>query len=392
MKKIILVRYGEIILKGLNRPVFEGVLIKNIRRALVGLGEVKVLKSQARIFIEPQSDDYDFNEATERLKKVFGIVSLSLVWKINTDFEEIKSHGLMMVKELVKKTGFSTFKVMTKRGNKRFPMESPHISAEIGSYLLESIPDLKVDLHNPSFTLFIEVREHTYIYSEIILAHGGLPTGTNGRALLLLSGGIDSPVAGWMIGKRGVTIEAVHFYSYPYTSERSKEKVIDLAKILSGYCHEINLHIVPFTAIQEEINQKAPHDQMTILMRRTMMKISEIIAKNKNLQALITGESIGQVASQTIQGLAVTNAAVDIPVFRPLIGMDKNDIIVLARKIDTFETSILPYEDCCTAFIAKHPKTKPHLDEILELEQNLNLENLIDIAIKDTEIKSITRF
>jgi thiamine biosynthesis protein ThiI len=390
MKKIILIRYGEIILKGLNRPAFERMLIRNIKKTLKGLGEVRVIKSQARIYIEPEKEDFDFDEATERLVKVFGIVSLSIVWKIDTDFEEIKSNSLKMVEELVRKTGYSTFKVTTKRGNKRFPMKSPEISAEIGAYILDSISNLSVDLHNPSFTLFVEVRDYTYIYSEIIPAQGGLPTGTSGKALLLLSGGIDSPVAGWMMGKRGLEIEAIHFFSYPYTSERSKEKVIELARILSSYCFEINLHIVPFTEIQEKIYQNAPHDQMTILMRRTMMKISEIIAKNRRGLALITGESLGQVASQTIQGLSVTNEAVSMPVFRPLIGMDKNEVIALARKINTFETSILPYEDCCTTFVAKHPDTKPNLDEILMLEQGLQLDDLINLAVQNTELQKIS--
>ncbi|HHW30778.1 MAG TPA: tRNA 4-thiouridine(8) synthase ThiI [Clostridiaceae bacterium] len=391
MKKIILVRYGEIILKGLNRPSFESALVKNIKRTLYGLGEMKVEKSQARIFIEPMSDEFDFDGAVEKLTRVFGIVSLSIVWKIETDFEVIKEYSLRVVNELVGETGYSTFKVMAKRGNKRFPIQSPEIGAKIGAHILSSIPGLSVDLYNPQFTLFIEVREHTYIYSEIIPAQGGLPTGTSGKALLLLSGGIDSPVAGWMMGKRGLEIDAIHFYSYPYTSERAKEKVIELARILSTYCFDIHLHIVPFTAIQEEINFNAPHNQMTIIMRRAMMKIAEAIAKNTGSLALITGESLGQVASQTIQGLAVTNNAVSMPVFRPLIGMDKNEVVALARKINTYETSILPYEDCCTTFVAKHPDTRPQLDKILKLEKELQLDNLIEEAVKNTEIIILTR-
>jgi thiamine biosynthesis protein ThiI len=391
MDKIILVRCGEIMLKGLNRPVFESILVKNIKRALYGLGEANVIKSQGRIFVEPKNSEFDFDEAIERLTRVFGIVSLSIVWKVETDFNTIKEYSLNAVKNILSKSNYSTFRVMTKRGNKRFPMQSPEISAEIGAHILSSVPNLKVDLHKPQFTLFIEVREYTYIYSEIIPAHGGLPTGTSGKAMLLLSGGIDSPVAGWMMGKRGMEIDAVHFYSYPYTSERSKEKVIELARILSTYCFDIRLHIVPFTAIQEEINFNAPHSQMTIIMRRVMMKISETIANKNGALALITGESLGQVASQTIQGLAVTNDAVKMPVFRPLIGMDKNEVVDLSRKIDTYETSILPYEDCCTTFVAKHPDTKPKLDKILELEKELQLDNLIYDAVKNTEIILITR-
>lgn len=392
MKKIILVRYGEIILKGLNRPVFEDKLVNNIKKALYPYGKVDVIKSQGRIFVEPLTDDYEFDAALERLTRVFGIVSVSPVWKIDTDFEEMKSRSLELVRDLISKKaaeGTLTFKVETKRGNKRFPMESPEISMELGGYILENITQLKVDVHNPSFILYVEVRESTYIYSEIIPANGGMPIGTNGKAVLLLSGGIDSPVAGWMIAKRGVEIEAVHFYSYPYTSERAKDKVIELTKILASYCGPINLHVVPFTEIQLEINDKCPQDQMTIIMRRIMMIISERIAGSVGALALITGESVGQVASQTIQSLAVTNAVVTMPVFRPLIGMDKNEVITIARRIDTFETSILPYEDCCTVFVAKHPKTKPQLDKILLSESHLDMEPLIERAINNTEVIKI---
>jgi thiamine biosynthesis protein ThiI len=309
--------------------------------------------------------------------------------KVDTDFEEIKKHGLMLAKSLTEKYGHSTFKVETKRGNKKFPMDTPEINRELGAYILENIPSLTVDVNNPAFILHVEVRENSYIYSDITPAHGGLPMGTNGKAVLLLSGGIDSPVAGWMMAKRGVEIEAVHFYSYPYTSERAREKVIDLAKILSEYCMEINLHIVPFTDIQLEINDKCPEDEITIIMRRVMMDISERIAGLTGAHALITGESLGQVASQTIQSLACTNAVVSIPVFRPLIGMDKNEVIEIARKINTFDTSILPYEDCCTVFVAKHPKTKPRLEQILKSEANLNIEDMIKKAVEEREVLRI---
>lgn len=391
MKKVILVRYGEIILKGLNRPVFEDKLVNNIKKSLAGLGKASVSKSQARIYIEPDSEEYDFEAALERLTRIFGIVSVSPVWKIDTNFEEIKEYSLAMIKELLQRKDYSTFKVETKRGNKRFPMQSPEISTEIGGFILDHIPSLKVDVHHPEFTLFIEVRESTYVYSEIVPAHGGLPLGTNGKAMLLLSGGIDSPVAGWMMAKRGVEIEAVHFYSYPYTSERAKEKVIELARIMSRYCSRIKLHIVPFTEIQLEINDKCSEDQLTIIMRRAMMTIAEKIAEKVGALALITGESMGQVASQTIQSLGVTNAAVSMPVFRPLIGMDKNEVIEIARKIDTFETSILPYEDCCTVFVAKHPKTRPRLEKILQEESKLNLEEMINKAIQNTEVLRISQ-
>lgn len=389
MKRVILVRYGEIILKGLNRPVFEDKLVNNIKKALHGMGKVIVTKSQGRIYVEPQEEEFEFEAAMERLTKVFGIVSVSPVWRINSDFEEIKEHALIMAREVMERTGNKTFKVETKRGDKRFPMDSPEICRELGGFLLENLPGLTVDVNKPSFVIHVEVREFTYIYSDKIPANGGMPLGSNGKAMLLLSGGIDSPVAGWMIAKRGVQIDAVHFYSYPYTSERAKEKVIDLARILASYCFQINLHVVPFTEIQLEINEKCPEDQMTIIMRRYMMIIAERLAKSVGALALITGESVGQVASQTIQSLAVTNEVVDMPVFRPLIGMDKNEVIEIAKKIETFETSILPYEDCCTVFVAKHPNTKPQLEKIRQSESHLDMEALIEKAIENTEIIKI---
>jgi tRNA uracil 4-sulfurtransferase len=400
MKKVILVRYGEIILKGLNRPVFEEKLMGNIRKSLYGFGKINVIRSQARIYIEPFEEAFDFEGAVARLIKVFGIVSVSIVFKIPTEFEDIKQLSLELAKKQLQlrnisgaaenEQGIVSFKVEAKRGQKNFPMQSPEICMELGGYVLENLPALRVDVHKPDFKIYVEVRESTYMYCDIIPSNGGLPIGTNGRAMLLLSGGIDSPVAGWMMAKRGMEIEAVHFYSYPYTSERAKDKVIALARIMARYCYHINLHIVPFTEIQLEINEKCPEDQLTIIMRRAMMIISERIAVKNGAQALITGESLGQVASQTIQSLAVTNAVVQMPVFRPLIGMDKNEVIDIARKIDTFETSILPYEDCCTVFVAKHPKTKPKLDEILKLEAAFSLDEMIEKAIKDTESMTIT--
>lgn len=389
MQKVILVRYGEIVLKGLNRPVFEDKLVSNIKKSIYFLGKTNIVKSQARIFIEPYDDNYDFDTALDRLRKVFGIVAVSPVWKINSDFEEIKEYSVLLVKDLLGKYNHDTFKVETKRGNKRFPMQSPEISSEIGAHILENFESLRVDVNKPSFTLHIEVRDNTYIYSEILPAHCGLPVGCNGKAMLLISGGIDSPVAGWMIAKRGVEIETVHFYSYPYTSERAKEKVIELTRILSTYCGRIRLHIVPFTDIQLRINEKCPEDMLTIIMRRAMMVISEKIALANGAQALVTGESIGQVASQTMHSLNVTNAVVEMPVFRPLIGMDKNEVIDIARKIGTFETSILPYEDCCTVFVAKHPRTRPKIDQTLEAESKADLQELISKAIENTEMLQI---
>ena len=386
MRKVILVRYGEILLKGLNRPVFEDKLIKNIKKSLYGLGKIKVKKSQSRIYVEPEVEDYNLQEAVERLTKVFGIVSVSIVAKVETNFDVIAKSVLEVVSKVRKERKVSTFKVATKRGDKHFPMTSQQISCEIGGVILDNNNDLVVDVNNPDFTVYLEVREETYIYTEKIEGSCGMPTGTNGRAMLLLSGGIDSPVAGWSIAKRGVEIQAIHFYSYPYTSQRAKDKVISLAKIVAKYCYGIKLHIVPFTDIQLQINDRCPEQEMTIIMRRVMMKIAEKIAKKEDAMALITGESIGQVASQTMNGLYVTDNAVNMPVFRPLIGMDKNDVIEIARKIDTFETSILPYEDCCTVFVAKHPNTKPKLEKILKFEQKLNLDELIETAIANTEV------
>lgn len=386
MKKIILVRYGEIILKGLNRPIFEEKLIGNIKSAIYKYGKAKVSKSQGRIYIEPEDDDYDFDTVLQKVSKVFGIVSVSPVWKIETDYEQIKAYSLKLANDLVSKHSYKTFKVETKRGNKKFKMQSPEISSDVGGYILENIEGLQVDVKNPDFIIYIEVREDSYVYSESIKAHGGMPLGSNGKAMLLLSGGIDSPVAGWMMGKRGVEIEAIHFYSYPYTSERAKQKVIDLAQIMAQYCGKIRLHIVPFTEIQLAINDNCPEEQMTIIMRRLMMRIAEHIAVKSNAMALITGESMGQVASQTMHGLYCTDAAVNMPVFRPLIGMDKVEVVDIARKIETFETSILPYEDCCTVFVAKHPQTKPKLDKIIQSEQAVDFEPLVEKAISGTEV------
>jgi len=386
MKKVILVRYGEIALKGINKPVFEDKLIKNIKKTLYRFGQISVIKSQSRIYIEPVSDDYEFADAIAEVIKVFGIVSVSPVWKVESDYEEIKDYSLKMVNEILEKNNYKTFKVESKRGNKKFPMDSPEICRELGGHIFENVPELSVDVKKPDFVVYVEVRESTYIYTEKIEAFGGMPTGTNGKAMLLLSGGIDSPVAGFMIGKRGVEIEAVHFYSYPYTSERAKEKVIELAKIMSAYVGRVRLHIVPFTDIQLHINDNSPEDHLTVLMRRAMMRISEAIAEKNGAMALVTGESIGQVASQTMHALVCTNAVVKMPIFRPLIGMDKNEVVAIAKKIGTFETSILPYEDCCTVFVAKHPNTKPKLELIEKYESKLQLEELISKAIEETEV------
>ncbi|MBQ7668066.1 MAG: tRNA 4-thiouridine(8) synthase ThiI [Clostridia bacterium] len=380
MYNIILVRYGEIILKGNNRSYFERKLISNIKDALKD-EEIKIHYSQARIFVEPK-DATKINRIIKKIIKVFGIVSVSPAVKIATDLSLIKSTAIKLMEE--KMVG-KTFKVEARRGDKSFPLTSPEIAREIGGEILENVPGLKVDVNNPDNELNIEVREETYIYLEKIEALGGMPTGTNGRGLLLVSGGIDSPVAGFMLARRGVEVDAIHFFSPPYTGPKAKEKVIDLCKIVAGYSGKINLYMINFTDAQLSIRDNCPKEQMVLLMRRIMMRIAEIVAKEKGCDALITGENIGQVASQTMASMVTTNEVVNIPVFRPLIGMDKNDIIDMAKKIGTYETSILPYEDCCTIFVPKHPETNPKVEKIRESEKHLNLEKIIDDAIKNME-------
>ncbi|NLX76677.1 MAG: tRNA 4-thiouridine(8) synthase ThiI [Clostridiaceae bacterium] len=389
MKTIILVRYEEIFLKGLNKPAFEAKLVKNMKQVLKGLGPVNITRSQSRIYVEPEAEDYPVDEAIMRLTKVFGIASVSPVHKIETNLETIYEKAVDMTREITAKTGYKTFKVETKRANKKFPLKSMEVSRELGAVLLRNIPVLKVDVNNPDFIVYVEIRDYTYIYSEIVPAVKGLPVGSNGRATLLLSGGIDSPVAGWMVAKRGVKIDAVHFYSYPYTSEKAKEKVVRLGRILSEYNLGMKLYIVPFTEIQLAINQKCPEEYLTIIMRRFMMKIAEIIAQKNGSLGLVTGEAIGQVASQTLESLLVTNNAVSLPVYRPCIGMDKNEVVDIAKRIGTYETSILPYEDCCTVFVAKHPVTKPKLQKTMEYESVLNIDELIQKAVDGVEVIEI---
>ncbi|MCX7771926.1 MAG: tRNA 4-thiouridine(8) synthase ThiI [Clostridia bacterium] len=386
MENIILIRYEEIFLKGLNRNLFENRLVKNIKRQLDGIGVIKVTRSQSRIYIESHDPGFDYEEAKERLKRVFGVASISPVVKVPVSYEAIKDAAVAIVGDLIKRKGYRTFKVEAKRGDKSFPMNSPQICADLGGVLLDRFTELRVNVHQPDFILYVEVRDYSYLYSEIIPMAKGLPTGTGGKATLLLSGGIDSPVAGWMIAKRGVELEAVYFHSYPYTSERARDKVVKLAEILSKWCMGIKLHIVPFTEIQLEINSKCPQDYLTIIMRRYMMKIAQRIAEKGGSLGLITGEAIGQVASQTMESMLVTNHAVTMPVYRPCVGMDKNEVIEIARRIETFETSILPYEDCCTVFVAKHPVTRPFLDKTLEYEKVLDEERLITEAVNQTEV------
>ena len=383
--KILLLKYGEIILKGLNRPIFEDILIRNIKFNL-NKKNFKIWKAQATIYIEPLNEDEDMDELAVKMSRVFGVVAVAVAHVVPKDIEAVKQKAAEIASDFEAKT----FKVEAKRADKTFPLKSPEIAREAGGAVLSKNHRLKVDVHNPDMLIMVEIRDFAaYVYNKRIKGVGGMPIGTNGKATLLLSGGIDSPVAGYMILKRGVELDAVHFYSYPYTSERAKEKVIDLAKILAGYCGRLNVYIVPFTEIQLAINDKCPSEQMTVIMRRIMMYIANIIAKRKKSQAIITGESIGQVASQTIYALGVTNDASDLPVFRPLIGMDKDEIVQIARKIGTFETSIVPYEDCCTVFTPKHPNTRPVLERILASEKLLDLEPMIKKAVDDTELITV---
>ena len=382
---MVLVRYGEIILKGCNRPMFEDALIRNIKTAIADDGAVKITKAQATIYIEPLDDDSQTDSICEKLKKVFGIVSIVVAYRteksVDAAAEEIKT---CFAKEL---SEAKTFKVEAKRADKKFPLKSPEICAEVGEKVLDAFPNLTVNVKEPDITLHVEMREgYGYIHIGRQKGAGGMPSGTNGKALLLLSGGIDSPVAGYMIGKRGVSLEAIHFFSYPYTSDRAKDKVMKLAKIIGGYMGGIKVHIVPFTEIQLQIRDKCPEEHLTLVMRRFMMQIAQRIAEKRRCTALVTGESIGQVASQTMSALAVTDDAVTMPVFRPLIGMDKEEIVEISRKIDTFETSILPYEDCCTVFTPKHPSTKPRLNKVVASQNLLDCERLINEAVEGTVI------
>lgn len=382
---IILLKYGEISLKGLNRPMFERQLISNVAKALAPLGKFSVRKSQSTIYVEPLEDSADTELAVERLSKVFGIVNICPAVKCEKTIESIEKTTLECLSQMDIKG--KTFKVESKREDKQFPMNSPQICRHMGGVILKNTDGLSVDVHNPDILVQIEIRKEAYIFTQKVSGAGGMPIGTAGRATLLLSGGIDSPVAGWMIAKRGVRLEAVHFHSHPYTSDRAKEKVIDLARIMSAYTGEIRLHVVPFTEIQLDIIEKCPKNYLTIIMRRLMMRIAEKISVQNGSSALITGESIGQVASQTMESLVVTDNAVNMPVFRPCIGMDKEEIVTISKKIDTYETSILPFEDCCTIFVPKHPKTKPSVAEIEEAEKLLtDPEGMMSKAIDDEEL------
>ena len=383
-----LIKYAEIAIKGKNRYMFEDALVRQIKIALNKCeGKYQVTKTSGRIYVEYYTD-YDFDETVEALKCVFGITGICpVVYVEDKGFEQLSKDVISFIDE-VYPDKHHTFKVNARRARKNYPLESMEINAQLGGVLLDAFPDLSVDVHNPDIMLNVEVREKIYLYSQVIPGPGGMPIGTNGKAMLLLSGGIDSPVAGYMIAKRGVRIDAVYFHAPPYTSERAKQKVVDLAKKVSKYTGPIYLHVINFTDIQLYIYEKCPHDELTIIMRRYMMRIAEEIAKDTECLSLITGESIGQVASQTMQSLAATNEVCTLPVFRPLIGFDKQEIIEISEKIDTYETSILPYEDCCTIFVAKHPVTKPNLNIIRRDEGNLSekIDELYKTALETKEL------
>ena len=385
--KTFLIKYGEIGIKGKNRYLFENALVKQIRHALKHVeGEFEVRKEQGRIYVDTLSD-YEFDEVVEALKRVFGIVGICPV--VVTEDEGFEKLAEVVTDYLEKEydSHTQTFKVDSRRARKNYPKNSMELNADLGEKILDAFPEMKVDVHKPEMVLNVEIREKIYIYSRIIPGAGGMPVGTNGKAMLLLSGGIDSPVAGYMIAKRGVKIDAVYFHAPPYTSERAKQKVVDLASIVARYSGPINLHVVNFTDIQLYIYEKCPHEELTIIMRRYMMRIAEHFAKETDSLGLITGESIGQVASQTMQSLAATNEVCTMPVYRPLIGFDKQEIVDVSLKIDAYETSILPYEDCCTIFVAKHPVTKPNINIIKRSETKLEekIDELVKEAIDSTE-------
>lgn len=387
MFKAFLIKYGEIGLKGKNRYLFEDALMRQIRFALNGAGDFAVTKEQGRIYVDALSD-YDYEDVLQRLGRVFGIVAICpVVHCEDNSWENLTKVVGDYIDSVYENKNF-TFKVESRRADKRYPKKSMEINADMGEYLLQRFPESRVDVHHPEVFLNIELRNKTYIYSLSIPGPGGMPVGTNGKAMLLLSGGIDSPVAGYMIAKRGVKIDATYFHAPPYTSERAKQKVVDLAKIVARYAGPIKLNIINFTDIQLAIYEKCPHDELTIIMRRYMMKIAERIAKEDGCLGLITGESIGQVASQTMQSLAATNAVCTMPVYRPVIGFDKNDIVAVSEKIGAFETSILPYEDCCTIFVAKHPVTKPNIRVIERSENHLAdvIDDMIEEALTSREV------
>ena len=388
MKEVILIKDGELALKGLNRRNFEDKMISTIRRRLKDLGEIKITNAQSAIYIEPQSEDFDFEEALERVKLIFGIAAFSRACVCDKNIEDILNKAKVYLKDTL--SDVKSFKVEAKRSDKSFPLKSPEICREVGGAILSSCPHLSVDVHNPDIVVTVEVRDYAaYIRAGQIKGAGGLPVGTSGRAQVLISGGIDSPVAAWTMAKRGLTLNAIHFASPPYTSMRAEQKVKTLLSKVARYSGVIKLAVVPFTEIQEEIGRCCPEDYFTLIMRRMMMRIACRVSERDGCLGLITGESLGQVASQTLPAIASTDEVCTMPVLRPLIGMDKEEIIKISRDIDAFETSILPYEDCCTVFTPKHPHTRPKPGQCAEAEKNLDIEPLIERAIAGIEYSYI---
>ncbi len=388
MKEIILVKVGEIALKGLNRRTFEDVLKKNIKNAVKDLGQFEITSAQSTIYIEPRSEMLDLDDVADRISKVFGIVTYSRACVCEKSMEDISAQAPVYLKDTL--LNAKTFKVESKRSDKKFPLKSPEISAQLGGVILKSFPHLKVDVHNPDVIITAEIRDFgAYIRGGSCRGAGGIPVGTGGNAAILISGGIDSPVAAYMMAKRGIKLTAIHFASPPYTSERAEQKVVKLLEKVSLYSGKIKMYTVPFTKIQETIQSKCPEELFTIIMRRLMMEISERIAKKCDCTALITGESLGQVASQTIHAMECTDEATNMLVFRPLIGMDKEEIISISRKIDTFETSIEPYEDCCTVFTPKHPRTRPVLKHVKNAQDSVGFNEMIDEAVNNLKITYI---
>lgn len=388
MKEILLCKYGEIVLKGANRHTFEDVLCKTLRFRAKHFGKFEITRSQSTIVIEPLDDNADVEGMFETTCRVFGIVGICRCAVCEKNMESIERTVRSYVPQFL--TGKNTFKVEAKRSDKRFPLNSPEIAAEVGGMILSELPGLRVNVREPEVTVHVEIRElGAFIHAGQFKGAGGMPVGTNGRAMLLLSGGIDSPVAGYMIAKRGVTLEAVHFESFPYTSERAREKVFELARIVARYAGSFNLHVVSLTHIQEELVKNCEEDYFTLVLRRYMMAIADRLAHANDCGGLITGESLGQVASQTMQAIGVTDPLSSLPVFRPCIGLDKEEIIRIARRIGTFETSILPYEDCCTVFTPRHPRTRPEIKKVEEQQNRLPFEELVEEAISSAQIVRI---
>lgn len=388
MNELILIKLGEIALKGLNRGNFEAALVKNIRRRISSLGGFKVKTAQSTIYVTPTTQDSDIDEAERRIQTVFGIAAYSRAARAEKDIEDIKRVAAEYLGDELEEV--NSFKVEAKRSDKKFPLKSPEICAELGGYILERFPHLHVDVHNPELTITVEIRDFAaYVHGASKRGAGGIPVGTGGKAAILISGGIDSPVAAYMMAKRGVELTAVHFASPPYTSERAEQKVKRLLEIVSRYSGRMIMYTVPFAKIQQQILENCPEELFTIIMRRFMMQISQRIAEKAECSALITGESLGQVASQTIGAIACTDEVCSLPVFRPLIGMDKEEIITISRKIDTFETSIEPYEDCCTVFTPKHPRTRPVLKYVRLAQDKLDTQALIDEALECVKVTKI---